>query len=665
MNTVARFLLALALLPAAGWARAENVDSVLADVHAHGYNRPQSALARLYAASDRPSDTAPLARRARYLVVLESLERQQDAFDRADPLLARLDAMASRENCIDCAVAARVSRTQRAVAMGHTDEALAILSQSNALPEGTSDEMRFEFLLARARLSDLRTEMAAGIADAVRARAIAAQHGWLADEVRAMSPMIGMNADLGDFARAGNLGVETSRLAERIGFGYMLPYIRAQQAYTYSLRGQGELQHQALLDVLRLAGDDPSLRELVAISLGNLSDYYLQTNQPQKALVVAERARAISASENDDNGVAVAGANRGIALVQLGRFDEGIGELVAAKALAERIGARTYLMPILDELVKAYERAGRLHEAVASMHAQLELSREMVRQERDKAVLELQEKYAAERRSREIERLSIANRAQAAVMEARRWQQRLWSTLALLSMLALAGLARYVWRARRTNEKLSGDVAVLAEQSMVDPLTGAANRRWCEAQMQARGAAPVGLMLLDVDFFKRVNDTWGHAAGDRVLVEIADRLRGLVRQHDAVVRWGGEEFALILPHTSAEGLAQLAERVMQRIGGEPFDIGGHAVRVSVSVGAVMSPLQPGVEWQHAMHVADLALYLSKAGGRNCATCVAEVSPHADIAQISHDLAGAAARGEVLLQMVEGPTPVRPPVALVG
>ena len=150
--------------------------------------------------------------------------------------------------------------------------------------------------------------------------------------------------------------------------------------------------------------------------------------------------------------------------------------------------------------------------------------------------------------------------------------------------------------------------------------------------MARRGEAPVGLMLLDVDFFKRVNDTWGHAAGDRVLVEIARRLRQLVRQNDAVVRWGGEEFALVLPDAVGSRLPQLAERVMQHIAGEPIDVGGQSIPVSVSVGAVMSPLRAGVDWQHAMHVADLALYMSKAGGRNCATCIVDVAPGADVAR---------------------------------
>ncbi len=74
----------------------------------------------------------------------------------------------------------------------------------------------------------------------------------------------------------------------------------------------------------------------------------------------------------------------------------------------------------------------------------------------------------------------------------------------------------------------------------------------------------------------------------------------------------------------------------------------------MSIGAAPSPLQPGVDWQHAMHVADLALYLSKSSGRNRATCVTAIAPGADVAALGRDLAAAQARGDVVIECVEGP-----------
>ncbi|WP_462116376.1 GGDEF domain-containing protein, partial [Lysobacter xanthus] len=207
--------------------------------------------------------------------------------------------------------------------------------------------------------------------------------------------------------------------------------------------------------------------------------------------------------------------------------------------------------------------------------------------------------------------------------------------------------------------RLSGDVATLSEQSLHDPLTGVANRRQCQLLMSRHvgrtgDALPVGLLLIDVDFFKRVNDTWGHGAGDRVLVEIASRLRALVREQDTVVRWGGEEFALLLPGTGPEGMAVLAERALFAIGSQPVDIDGSRIDVTVSIGGAFYPLHPGVDWHHAMHVADLALYLSKSGGRNRSTCIANVARGADVVALGRDLAAAQARGDVRLVVGEGP-----------
>src|SRR6478672_2090853 len=144
-----RIRLALALLLVSAVARAETVDAILQDVHVHGFVRPQNVLQRLYAADDKPGDRAPLAARATYLIAVEGLERQRDAFDRAAPLLARIDAMAANEHCLQCDLAARLSRAQRAIGAGNTAEAQAIMAAAESLSLRTGDAMRLEYLLTR------------------------------------------------------------------------------------------------------------------------------------------------------------------------------------------------------------------------------------------------------------------------------------------------------------------------------------------------------------------------------------------------------------------------------------------------------------------------------------------------------------------------------------
>jgi diguanylate cyclase (GGDEF)-like protein len=166
--------------------------------------------------------------------------------------------------------------------------------------------------------------------------------------------------------------------------------------------------------------------------------------------------------------------------------------------------------------------------------------------------------------------------------------------------------------------------------------------------------AAVGLILLDVDHFKRINDSHGHAAGDEVLKVVAARLSALVRGQDAVVRWGGEEFVLVLPGTTAAGLPVIVTKALEALGKEKVVHEGREISMRASAGAIAWPAWPAQKWTDALHVADLALYMSKTGGRNRATCFMGLREGADPAVAQGNLAGAAAAGDVVLQVVPGP-----------
>lgn len=151
-----------------------------------------------------------------------------------------------------------------------------------------------------------------------------------------------------------------------------------------------------------------------------------------------------------------------------------------------------------------------------------------------------------------------------------------------------------------------------------DPLTGVLNRAGFDSHMQAVMAAGAGprlaLLYLDLDHFKPVNDTLGHAAGDTVLQAFAQRLQRLVRPSDAVARLGGDEFALALADVPDLATAErIAEKVVAAAG-EPFPVGGTLARIGASVG-VSFGLRPGEDWQAMLQRADGAVYASKRAGR--------------------------------------------------
>ena len=156
-------------------------------------------------------------------------------------------------------------------------------------------------------------------------------------------------------------------------------------------------------------------------------------------------------------------------------------------------------------------------------------------------------------------------------------------------------------------------------------------------------------MLLDVDHFKVISDTFGHSMGDAVPMGIARRLQALMRQHDVVVRWGGEEFVLVLPGTASEGVLVLAERALNAIGSEPVTVDGKPMTVTVSLGRVSYPILPGLPWQDSLKVADLAMQR----GRSRAVCLMNVASEAQTELLLNDLAAAEAAGHVALRTIEG------------
>jgi two-component system cell cycle response regulator len=177
-------------------------------------------------------------------------------------------------------------------------------------------------------------------------------------------------------------------------------------------------------------------------------------------------------------------------------------------------------------------------------------------------------------------------------------------------------------RRKRFSDKLRDSVQHTIEMAITDALTGLHNRRYLERHLATlvdqavKRGKQVSVLMLDVDHFKAVNDTYGHDAGDAVLREFSQRVKESVRGVDLVARYGGEEFVIAMPDTDA-GLAYfVGERVRDRIASEPFVVGnGVSVAVTISVG-IASVKAPDDTPASLLRRADGALYGAKRGGRN-------------------------------------------------
>ena len=167
--------------------------------------------------------------------------------------------------------------------------------------------------------------------------------------------------------------------------------------------------------------------------------------------------------------------------------------------------------------------------------------------------------------------------------------------------------------------RLREELRYLAE---TDSLTGVANRRRfhqaleIECLRSRRNRAPLSVLMVDLDYFKAVNDRYGHPVGDAVLKSVAQRLLQCVRKTDLLARYGGEEFSILLPETGREGSEVIAERVRLAVSQRAFELNGLSISLSVSVGVTSQNELVEADAEILLNEADLALYRAKTAGRN-------------------------------------------------
>lgn len=156
----------------------------------------------------------------------------------------------------------------------------------------------------------------------------------------------------------------------------------------------------------------------------------------------------------------------------------------------------------------------------------------------------------------------------------------------------------------------------------LDPLTGVYNRRFGMARLHeefnraVRTTGPLGVMMFDIDHFKKVNDTYGHLAGDRVLIQVAETARAALRDGDVLMRYGGEEFLVILPAASKANSHEVSERLRRMVEETSIAEGGQMIEVTISIGITSFPELNAESDRELVKRADEALYSAKQSGRN-------------------------------------------------
>lgn len=490
------------------------------------------------------------------------------------------------------------------------------------------------------------------------AAALARKHGDPTQIVMSLNALIELYGQMREYDKGFETLAEAVAAAEKAHSPGRMSTLKHAEYSLAAATGQYQRGLKALLDSLaieRSIGAD----SMVAYTLVNLSDCYLKLRDYVNAAAYAEQSIVAARALNDAGLEATGRLNLGQAYLATGRLVDGKRHIEAGMSAYENLGDQPELQSVLVEYGQALERAGDLPGALRAYHRERKISNELFERRRQRAVLDLQEKYETEKKQRQIELLRSEN-------EVNSLQQRIWWLLVAVFALASVVVGLLYRKVRHTNAQLHEKNKELKQQSVRDPLTGLYNRRHFLDYMRTTPQAPVqagpdqcgALFLLDVDHFKHINDTFGHAAGDAVLTAISNSLGEILRETDMIVRWGGEEFLAFLPSIPRSGLDEVAQRILSGISAVAVVHGEHRLAVNVSIGFAPFPLSCGglvLPWERAVNMVDMALYMAKSHGRNRAYGVQGFADAGQVCMedIEQNLEGAWRAGKVKMSVVLG------------
>lgn len=407
--------------------------------------------------------------------------------------------------------------------------------------------------------------------------------------------------------RAFALPIESMLLQNRIS-------LLAARAMAQMKSGDLEASERSLLEAEELAKQDDS--SFTALRLGNLrSEWLLANAKPEQAIEVIDRNEALANSTGNHYYLAKCWMLRGHALMLLNQVDDGVALMQKGADYFESKGQMIDVLDGLDRQIATLRGKQQFERAVTLMERRQNLWTKLFRNERARAIAELQASQAARELEHRIVTLSTENRIQEERLRAEKLVKFLALVTALFAISLCALLYFSIRRARRERDTLSDIVRL-------DALTGASSRYQFQCRVEHRRTRTManpatGVLLLDLDHFKSINDQHGHEAGDAVLIAVVERIRRVLGSEDELYRWGGEEFLVILNNRGDAALERDALRVLKEIEGEPVPWHGHAMPVSVSGGYVRHPLT--AKWTSplvdAIRWADAALYHAKNTGR--------------------------------------------------
>lgn len=397
---------------------------------------------------------------------------------------------------------------------------------------------------------------------------------------------------------------------------YDLPDFYLHKSYIEAEMDEREASLVSLRKAYQAAVKDE--REyLLPVILNNYGDHYMSEKKWEEARSHLREALELAEEVEDIWMAQTIHFNLGFIDVHQGNTEAGLEEMREAVEFYREEDIKTEVEGLLGELAEAYEIAGQHQKQAETLKQQMELMEELYQSDQQQNLANLQQLYESKDKEQQIELLERQNELKQQLLEINEQRNLIWLLLGIVAVFAALFVFLMYRKARRANLRLKEANNLLADQSRRDPLTGLWNRRALQEEMEARkqhgerreaAAHSDGLILLDIDFFKRINDKYGHAAGDKVLIEISQRLQKECRASDKLIRWGGEEFLFLVRNVSSADLEEMSERILKAIAKEPIAYEGQEIFVTTTIGFIRLPFadipEHEMDWEKVLQVAD-------------------------------------------------------------
>jgi diguanylate cyclase (GGDEF)-like protein len=571
---------------------------------------------------------APLSSRHQALVYEQLSQAKFFAKDFAGALQAAklLEALGKQQHDDSVECLGVLSQVYAYWMMGKIQTAYDLLHQAERFsPSTISTTARVKTLLTTAQMEseEHQTQAALRTVDAALRLARASQDDALLFMATKTQASLALAANELELALAA--ADQLLSLAMRSPYRERLVRAKAVEYAVASAAGQTSRASDAMLERIRLMRQ-LHLDDMLGRTLLDYSGLQLTRNRYADAAALAGQALSLAEVAADEQLANRAHFNRAIAIIHLGKVLEGKAEV---ERLFKASRKRAQLLAYLPEYVAALTQAGEVDASVqaGALRQQIEAEEALQRAKEEERARGQLDSRARDSQLKALEALNVHG------------QRNVWLAAAVSTALGLIGLLFLYGRLRLGHRLLEETNRQLFTSSNRDALTGLFNRRYVQSYVEKlarRGAdrtSPAAdgcglVLLMDIDHFKQLNDTYGHAVGDKVLQATAERLSALFRNEDVLVRWGGEEFLALLSATQASEAGAVAARVLAAVSATPVMVSTNAIHLTISVGICRFRLalkDREMNWEEVVNMADQALYLAKQNGRNMAYGVTEAA----------------------------------------